>query len=273
MIGHRSAGNVAVGAVLAAASLAASISWGDEARPARRTDGRLRPAATVQTEVEGCLQPAAATVEPGRGLDCAGVVLLAQGSALAMRHFDSTLNCCSDVSVAVHLDTGAITFRELEAGEMCHCQCTYDLAAEVSGLAPGVYQVEVESSLGEALCQTSVELPAAAPDVAYAHSLCITPPDGGVPPESVTTTLKGRTLEVEHRNVRLNCCLDLTVELERGPGWLRLREDDGGPPCDCLCTFDLFAVVPDLEPGRYQLEIVGCDGRVVQGGEVDVPLP
>jgi hypothetical protein len=67
---------------------------------------------------------------------------VAQG-LLVLNHLNATYNCCADSfthTVAVSNDSLYVT--EHEALTMpCDCLCCYNIATEVSGLAPGVWQV------------------------------------------------------------------------------------------------------------------------------------
>ncbi len=71
-----------------------------------------------------------------------------------------------------------------------------------------------------------------------------------------TTTVEVRDCIVwlEHHGILTNCCLEYAPELRVDGNVLRVRDVDVGPPCDCICPFDLSLGIVGLEPGDYTVE-------------------
>ncbi len=256
------------------------VSTGQTGEPPRNAPARLSPQQLdAYTWISGCLDPKAdQVVTPTAGLDCDGIVLSTTDSSVVMSHFGAMLNCCTDISMAVRLEDDTIRFREQETGDYCDCICTYDLAAELNGIEPGQYQVEVWSAGGLLLCTQTVEVVPTAPPLSYTASDCLDPePPLGVPgdePETVEIIARGSDIHVEHHNALLSCCSELTFDLAEEPGVFRLiRSEHGAELCNCLCHLDITVLIHDVSPGTYLVELLNDKGRLIANGTVTVPGP
>jgi len=102
-------------------------------------------------------------------------------------------------------------------------------------------------------------------------------------PDRIEVTVEDCTLVVRHLNVVVNCCLEYKPKVETDGSTIRITEVDVGPPCDCICPFDLEITVEGLEPGRYTIvlkaflheepltytvEIPPCEGFWLLGAEI-----
>ena len=94
--------------------------------------------ATLAYSVSGCAEESDLT----RATDLGEVRIVSRGGAI---HVEQRLNyvCCADIVVTLEQDENTVRLVERNAGEICRCLCEYDLEAEISGLGPGVYEVEV----------------------------------------------------------------------------------------------------------------------------------
>jgi hypothetical protein len=54
-----------------------------------------------------------------------------------------TYVCCADLKLSLEREGSTIRIMERNVGEICRCLCEYAVGAEVTGLGPGVYDVEV----------------------------------------------------------------------------------------------------------------------------------
>ena len=87
--------------------------------------------------------------------------------------------------------------------------------------------------------------------------------------------VRNSDLYVAHRNATYNCCPDdLAISIVGfDPGRLQLWEEEIlTMPCDCMCCYDILAVIVDLPPDEYEVEFcwldwetpgVKCDLQVV----------
>jgi hypothetical protein len=95
---------------------------------------------------------------------------------------------------------------------------------------------------------------------------CLADP-GQDPVESMYAEFIGDDLHVYHFNAFYNCCLEYVTDVE----WMDYRhvvitESDTGAPCDCLCYFDLEAVIEDImvfEPTEFVVTLIGIGGYTV----------
>ena len=96
------------------------------------------PGATLAYSVGGCAEESDVT----RATDLGEVRIVSQGGAI---HVEQKLNyvCCADIVVRLEQDENTIKLVEKNDGEICRCICEYEVEAEISGLDPGVYEVEV----------------------------------------------------------------------------------------------------------------------------------
>jgi hypothetical protein len=209
---------------------------------------------------------------PGRGEDCEGIAIDAIGDSIVMTQEAAMLNCCADISVAVErpLDH-LIRFAPRESGELCFCICPYDLKAGVTGLADGRYEVQVLDVFGEVICRRWVQVDGAGVSAVASGCLDGDTDPGGVDGETVEVWAEGSTIVIGHRGAELNCCLELAVEVEGGPGLYRVSEVDRGEQCDCLCPFSFELRIPDVPTGTHLVELIGVDGATLTTVTVSVP--
>jgi hypothetical protein len=72
--------------------------------------------------------------------------------------------CCAQLELTTEQEGSTIRLLEKNVGEICRCMCDYEVEADISGLSPGVYQVEVwgveyeDVHTPELLGQATIEL-------------------------------------------------------------------------------------------------------------------
>jgi hypothetical protein len=70
------------------------------------------------------------------------VQIIVRGETIHVDHRLSYV-CCAELSLSMEQDGNTIRVVERNVGEMCRCICDYDVEADITGLGPGLYQVEV----------------------------------------------------------------------------------------------------------------------------------
>jgi len=72
--------------------------------------------------------------------------------------------CCAELELTTEQEGSTIRLLEKNIGEVCRCMCDYEVEADIAGLSPGVYQVEVwgveyeDVHTPELLGQATIEL-------------------------------------------------------------------------------------------------------------------
>jgi len=98
--------------------------------------GTTRPA--LEYAVGGCTDES----DTSRGGVTSEVEITSNADAI---HLEQRLTyvCCAELELTLEREGNAIRIMETNVGEICRCMCEYYIAAEVSGLGPGEYDVEV----------------------------------------------------------------------------------------------------------------------------------
>lgn len=73
----------------------------------------------------------------------------------------------------------------------------------------------------------------------------------------VEVEIDGLEVTITHKNAFLNCCLDsILVSFAQEDRLLRLVEHEAVTiPCDCICPFEVMAVIEVSVPGKYMIEV------------------
>lgn len=88
--------------------------------------------------VGGCAEATTAA----RAATDADVLIEGEGSTIHVEH-RLTYVCCAELVLTVEQEGNRIRIVESNAGEICRCLCDYDVEADVSGLEPGIYDVQL----------------------------------------------------------------------------------------------------------------------------------
>ena len=102
--------------------------------------GQVTSAETVSLSTG--VGPCDETILPDALGEWAGMEITVQDGAI---HIEQNLSyvCCAELALAAGQDEAVIKVVETNVGQMCRCMCGYQLAADLTGLSPGTYTVEV----------------------------------------------------------------------------------------------------------------------------------
>ncbi len=93
-------------------------------------------------------------------------------------------------------------------------------------------------------------------------------------PVQIIATSNADTIFVQHVNAYTNCCIELVVELGVEEFDVNFYESDVGPPCNCLCCFNLRFDANGFAAGHYVVRVWDGSGTYLIGeSEVDVDGP
>jgi len=93
---------------------------------------------TLEYTVGGCSEESENTRAATRG----EVHIVGQGDTIHVSQ-KLTYVCCAELELTTEQQGSTIRLLEKNTGEVCRCMCDYEVEADISGLSPGVYQVEV----------------------------------------------------------------------------------------------------------------------------------
>ena len=101
------------------------------------------------------------------------------------------------------------------------------------------------------------------------QSECLTGPvlvDG-----TMTVTVEGCALHFVHASVVTNCCLAYEPRVTIEGFQIVIEEIDNGPPCDCICRFDLGLLITGLPEGLYTIAVAPFPGDDKMTFTVELP--
>jgi hypothetical protein len=91
------------------------------------------------------------------------------------------------------------------------------------------------------------------------------------PEDEIEVVARADTLFVEHRNAFRNCCYELKLDFNVNEEIIDFYEGETGPPCDCMCCFNLRYSASGFAAGHYTVRVWNGDGTELFGSvEVDV---
>ena len=93
---------------------------------------------TLEYTVGGCSEES----EPTRAATDGEVQIVGEGDTIHVTH-KLTYVCCAELVLTTEQEDSTIRLLEKNTGEICRCLCEYEVEADIAGLNPGVYQVEV----------------------------------------------------------------------------------------------------------------------------------
>lgn len=74
-------------------------------------------------------------------------------------------------------------------------------------------------------------------------------------PVQIVATSNADTIFVTHMNAYTNCCIELEVEVGVEDNVVNFYEADVGPPCDCICCFNLRFDANGFAAGRHIVRV------------------
>ena len=106
------------------------------------TGGQVTDTDTKTTLLSASVGPCDETIPPDTLSEWAGMESTVQDGAI---HVEQNLSyvCCAELALAAGRDGSAIKIIETNVGEVCRCMCGYQLTADLTGMSPGTYTVEV----------------------------------------------------------------------------------------------------------------------------------
>lgn len=178
---------------------------------------------------------------------------------LEVTHRFAFLNCCTVIRMeaAVAGDIVEVTEVVANPGELCFCQCVFDLSVRLENVPPGPRTVRVLDSEGGLVGQREVEVPGR--------------------PRGVLVEVEGDAVHVANRGAIRNCCASIAYDAALQDRAIALRErvENPGEECDCVCAFDLEVTVSGLYDGSYEVSVPGSgrEGPVIVPVVVEDGLP
>ncbi|HAK93796.1 MAG TPA: hypothetical protein DCM87_01985 [Planctomycetes bacterium] len=88
---------------------------------------------------------------------------------------------------------------------------------------------------------------------------------------ALNVTVEGCVLRMTHTSVHINCCLAYEPRVDINGFDITIVEIDNGPPCDCVCWFDLGLTIEGLPPGTYTVAVAPFPGTDKMTFTVEVP--
>jgi len=177
------------------------------------------------------------------------------------------LNCCSQIRFDVEVNNNKIKLIEVDTSKAwCRCNCDFNLCASITGLIPESYEVDIYRSLPLAHLPDSL-LYIGSLEFNYSGGLITNSYQSECLTLAKTTLLNtsGDSLFVEHSgdtvkiwntNVEENCCAIFKMESNVDNTNIIVSEvDTTADLCDCICKFDLCAMLNGLKPGHYNVDV------------------
>lgn len=178
----------------------------------------------------------------------------AKGGAgrIDLTHINALHNCCVDVAMAYTLEGNTITIRESETGDLCDCNCTFDLSASILELPAGTYTVQ-GAPVGDPI------------------DVVVTAPE-----DIIDVEVFQDTLVIHHNNADWNCCGIVEMEVTVEGDLILVEEVETNPDglCRCTCLFDFSVEASGFEAGSYTVRVfthVGDEPEIFGEVEVDIP--
>jgi len=168
-------------------------------------------------------------------------------------HTNSTRNCCSLFELELNIMDSLIVMTEVDTGEYCFCECHFDFHIAFTGLNPGSYVVDVfgTDSIYPLYWGSTSFTYETFGIINQDNSGCLGSRDDT---SFIEISTNNNNMALFWNTPRMNCCLE-----EFWDGWLsadtfHVSLSDTGPPCDCICPFELSATFGPFTPGNYILD-------------------
>ncbi len=220
--------------------------------------------------------------------DCVAWTYGADGT-LALKHVNAGFNCCPGALTAdITISDDAITIVEHEQMNGCRCLCLFDVRYKVFKLPAGTYTIRFVElyELGDPPLAVTVDLasnPTGSFCVPRTHYPWYEPsgsrPEpqgrlvrasgcGGDPSltddDTYATDLscvewrlsEGGVLRLRHLNAGFNCCAEIGADISVEEGLITIVEHESGPPCDCLCLYDIEYEFAGIPAGTHRVRFV-----------------
>jgi uncharacterized membrane protein len=174
-------------------------------------------------------------------------------------------NCASRFAIRVDVAGGVIRVTERDTvKDKMRCMCTYALRAQVAGLAPGSYRVEVyREYLAQYGYAADTTMFIGAADVEW------TQPAGSPIAttfwqgpcridfrEYIDAVVRGDTVTITDYKASENCASRFAIELTlNGMQMVMIQRDTVKMKALCTCEYDFTASMTGLAPGTYRCDV------------------
>jgi uncharacterized protein (DUF2141 family) len=208
------------------------------------------------------------------------VLAWAQADTVWVTHKNALYNCCSKIKVRITPTLQGFDLYEYdEAGELCTCDCYFDITTIIFGVSPGTYLIRVFDTDTNLVGSVVVDIPPKYTGSESFQSKCkrgLYKTDAKTTPydliDSVLAWSHADTAWVMHKNDLENCASIVKTKIERTPKGFNLHEYyivNGN--AYCLCYFDITTTLYGLSPGVYLIRVLDTVGEFV--GEVELVIP
>lgn len=216
---------------------------------------------TVRVVEAGSGVPYGADLSVTVGAPAGEFAAVAGPGRIDLAHRGAELNCCTTAHLAAAVDGTTVSVWEVEGGTPCFCECRFDLAASLRGVAPGSYTVRWLDGPGGIV-------------VSPAIAVTVGPPsDRG----DIAVEVFEDRLTVTHTDARWNCCGEVTMGFSVAGPVISVEEVEtypDGEPCRCNCLYDLAAKATGFAAGDYTVRVfTRRSGDETVFAEVPVSIP
>ncbi len=177
------------------------------------------------------------------------------------------LNCCSLIRFDAEVNDNKIKLVEVDtAKNWCYCDCKFDLCASLTGLLPGNYKVDVYRSLPIVYPKDSLIFIGSL-EFNYPNNLitgsyqseCLYLSKSSTMntnDDSLFVEFSPNTVKIWNAGVEENCCALFNMESKLDNNHITVTEiDTTADLCNCICKFNLCAILVGLQPGHYRVDI------------------
>jgi len=177
------------------------------------------------------------------------------------------LNCCSLIRFDVEVRENKIKLVEVDtAKNWCYCNCKFNLCASLTGLTPGSYNVDVYRNLPIVYPKDSLIFIGSL-EFNYPNNLitgsyqsdCLNlakSNSDNFNTDSLYVEFVEDTVKIWNANAEENCCALFKMKADVDNTNIIITEvDTTADLCNCICKFNLCAIIVGLQPGHYGADI------------------
>ena len=231
-----------------------------------------------QSQCKGGLYKTDAKANPDTFED--SVLVWAHADTVWVTHKNALYNCCSKIKVRITPTLqGFDLYGYDEAGELCTCDCYFDITTVIFGVSPGTYLIRVFDTDSSLVGSVVIDIPPKYTGSESSQSKCKNPLLKTVA-EAISNTLEDSVLVwfhadtawVMHKNDPELCDSKIGTKIERTLEGFDIYEYfiyEGS--AYCVCHFDIVTTIYGVSPGSYLVRVFYTNGWLV--GEVGLVIP